>query len=483
MLDAGAFAQGDWRLSPRLVASAGVRWDVSSFLTAAARNPLLEQELGIRTDRRPIDWRGVQPRGQLVWDVTGTGRDVLRAGAGLFTAQPHQMLQINNLLNDGLQLREVLLTGAAVPNPDFVAYRSDLATVPGVPPGTAQSPAYVNVLGAQFRAPRTFKTDVAWQRRLGTRAQVGLSAQYARTTGNYHYFDRNLVDPFFRIDNEQGRAVFVPADRIPLSRRSSRFARVLEARSEAVQDQRAVIADVAVQPWRDALLAGSYTHNRTRENSAYNCCIAVSSSFTPVASDPRDLSGSWGPSNNDFRHKVVVFGSLSGRYVGVSGAPFSAMVAGDVNGDELNNNNDLAMIFDPADPTITPAVAAAMRRVLDNPENEARDYLRENLGRIAPRNGGRNRYFGRLDLRLATAVPSIRGQRAELTLDVFNVANLIDRQWGGQWVVPAANQNLLSITGFDPVARRYRYAVNENFGVARKQGDPYQMQAGVRYAF
>ena len=165
------------------------------------------------------------------------------------------------------------------------------------------------------------------------------------------------------------------------------------------------------------------------------------------------------------------------------GAPFSAMVAGDVNGDELNNNNDLAMIFDPADPTITPAVAAAMRRVLDNPENEARDYLRENLGRIAPRNGGRNRYFGRLDLRLATAVPSIRGQRAELTLDVFNVANLIDRQWGGQWVVPAANQNLLSITGFDPVARRYRYAVNENFGVARKQGDPYQMQAGVRYAF
>ena len=498
VLDAGVFAQGDWRLSRRLTASAGVRWDVSSFLTRAAYNPLLEQELGIRNDRRAVDWRGVQPRGQVVWNVTGTGRDVIRAGAGLFTAQPHQMVQINNLLNDGLQLREVLLTGATVPSPDFVAYRRDLAAVPGVPTGTAESPAYVNVMGDGFRVPRTFKTDLAWQHRIGTRAQVGLSAQYARTTSNYHYYDRNLVDPFFRLDNEQGRAVFVPADRIPtsgasgagavtaLSRRSPRFARVLELRSDAVQDQRAAIADFAVQPWRDALVAGSYTYNRTRENSAYNCCIAVSSSFTPVASDPRDLSGSWGPSGNDFRHKVVLFGSMpsvwgfrvSGRYVGVSGAPFSAMVAGDVNGDELNNNNDLAMIFDPNDPSLAPAVAASLRKVLENPQNEARDYLRDNLGRIAPRNGARNRYFGRLDLRLAKSVPSIRGQRAELTVDVFNFANLLNREWGGQWVVPAANQTLLSIAGFDPSTRRYRYAVNENYGVARKQGDPYQIQAG-----
>jgi hypothetical protein len=503
VFDGGLFAQGDWRLSPRLTASAGLRWDVSAFLTRPQANPLLVRELGVRTDRNAVDWRGIQPRAQVLWDVRGDGRDVVRVGGGLFTAQPHQMAQINNLLNDGLRLSEVLLTGAAVPRPDFVSYRQDLATVPGVPAGATQAPAYINVMGADFRVPRTFKTDVAWQHRFGERLLVGLSGQYARTTSNYHYFDRNLVDPAFRLDNEQGRAVFVPAERIPvanaagagavtaLSRRSPAFARVLELRSEAVQDQRAVIADATVRLWRDAMVAGSYTYNRTRDNSAYNCCIAVSSSFTPVASDPRDLSGSWGPAANDFRHKVVAYGALpsvwgfrvSGRYVGVSGAPFSAMVAGDVNGDELNNNNDLAMIFSPDDPTISPAMAQAMRRVLDNPQNEARGYLRENLGRIAPRNGARSRYYGRLDLRLAKTLPTLRGQRAELTVDVFNFVNLLDRDWGGQWVVPAANQNLLSITGFDPATRRYRYSVNENYGVARKQGDPYQIQAGVRYSF
>jgi hypothetical protein len=501
--DGGAFAQGEWRLSPRLTATAGLRWDVAAFLTRPERNPLLERELGLRTDRRAVDATGVQPRAQLVWDVRGAGTDVVRAGGGLFTAQPHHMTHINHLLNDGLQLAEVLLTGSAVPTPDFASYRRDLATVPGVPAGAAGSPAYVNLMGADFGVPRTWKTDVAYRRRLGDRAAVGLAAQYARTTGNYHYFDRNLREPAFRLDNEQNRAVFVPAASIPArggqgagartaeSRLSPRFARVLELRNEGLQDQRALIVDGTLRLWGDGVVAGSYTYNRTRDNTSYNCCIGVSASFTPVASDPRDLSGSWGPSNTDFRHKVAVYGSLpavwgfrvSGRYVGLSGTPFSAMVSGDVNGDEFNNNNDLAMIFDPADARTAANVAASMRKVLDNPNNRAREYLRDNLGRIAPRNGGRNAFYGRLDLRLAKSVPTIRGQRAELTADVFNVVNLLDRDWGGQWVVPAGNQALLSITGFDAATRRYTYAVNENYGVARKQGEPYQIQLGLRYGF
>lgn len=501
--DGGLFAQGDWRLTPRLTATAGLRWDVAAFLSRPERNRLLEQELGLRTDRRAVDATGVQPRAQLVWDVRGTGRDVVRAGAGLFTAQPHHMAHINHLLNDGLQLSEVLLTGAAVPTPDFVAYRQDLATVPGVPTGGAAAPAYVNLMGDGFRVPRTWKGDLSYRRRFGDRAALGVTGQYARTTGNYHYFDRNLREPAFFLDNERGRAVFVPAASIPArggqgagartveSRRSPRFARVLELRSDGLQDQRAAVVDGTVRLWRDAAVAGSYTHNRTRDNTSYNCCIAVSASFTPVASDPRDLSGSWGPSNTDFRHKVVAYGSLpsvygfrlSGRYVGISGTPFSAMVAGDVNGDEFNNNNDLAMVFDPADAGTAANVAAAMARVLANPNNRAREYLRDNLGRIAARNGARNAFYGRLDLRLARRVPTLRGQSAEVTLDVFNFANLLDRDRGGQWVVPAGNQALLSITGFDANTRRYAYSVNENFGVARKQGDPYQIQLGARYGF
>lgn len=500
--DGGLFGQGEFRLSDRLTATAGLRWDVSAFLTPAARNQLAEQRLGIRTDTRVIDAGTIQPRAQLVWDVTGRGTDVFRVGGGLFTAQPHAMLQINNILNDGLRLAEVRVTGNLVPTPDFPSYRRDLSTVPGIPTGATQSPGYLNVLSPNFRVPRTWKGDLAYQRRFGDIASLGAAFQLSKTTNLYHYYDRNLRDPAFTLDNEQGRSVFVPAESIPvkspqgagavtrLSWKDPAFSRVLELRGDAAADQHSMVLDGSLRLWRESFIQGSYTYSVSRDNSSYNCCIAVSASFTPVQSDPRDLSGSWGPSNTDFRHKFVMFGALpqmfgvqvSGRYVGISGTPFSALVAGDVNGDDPNNNNDLAMVFDPADPR-NATVAAAMQTVLDNPNNVARDYLRENVGRIASRNGASNPFTGRVDLRIARAFQTTRGQQVEFTVDAFNFDNLLNRDWGAQWMVTGANQTLLSIAGFDPATRRYKYNVNKNFGQAIKQGDPYLVQLGLRYRF
>ncbi|HEY9227041.1 MAG TPA: TonB-dependent receptor, partial [Gemmatimonadaceae bacterium] len=87
VLELGAFTQAEWRPSPRITAMLGVRWDGTTFLTKPARNQLVEQILGEETDRSPTDWTKIQPRAQVVWDITGTGRDVLRVGAGRFAKQ------------------------------------------------------------------------------------------------------------------------------------------------------------------------------------------------------------------------------------------------------------------------------------------------------------------------------------------------------------------------------------------------------------
>jgi hypothetical protein len=80
----------------------------------------------------------------------------------------------------------------------------------------------------------------------------------------------------------------------------------------------------------------------------------------------------------------------------------------------------------------------------------------------------------------------------EVTLDVFNFANLLSSEWGGQRLLPqgisASNPisqqlALLNVVGFDPATRRYRYTVNESVGMLRKRGDPYQIQLGARYSF
>ena len=180
--------------------------------------------------------------------------------------------------------------------------------------------------------------------------------------------------------------------------------------------------------------------------------------------------------------------TLAARYAGTSGRPFSLVVDGDINGDEANGN-DLSFLFDPDDPATPADVAASMRRVLSNPRNLARAYIRGHLGRVAGRNTITTPWSNRIDARLSRRF-ALRGVGGgELMLDVFNVANLLNRRWGAQYLLPAgiSLQNpvvnrvpLLRVTGFDPAQHRYRYSVNEGAGVLPKGGEPYQVQVGVR---
>lgn len=234
----------------------------------------------------------------------------------------------------------------------------------------------------------------------------------------------------------------------------------------------------------------SYTLNSTRDNSSYNCCVAGTAINTATAGDPRDLGSLWGRSDSDFRHKLVLFGSLpsvfgirvSARYVGSSGSPFSLVTSRDINADGSPNSNDLAFIFDPNDPATPAAIATGMRQLIDNPNSIVADYVRENVGRFAGRNAIYNPWQDRLDLRVAKTFRTLRGQSAELTIDVFNLPNLLNPDWGGIYSA-GGSKNLLNVTGFDQATRRYRYTVNQNAGVLRKSGNPYQIQAGLAYKF
>jgi hypothetical protein len=509
VLEVGAFTQAEWRPNARTSVMAGLRWDGTAFLTAPPHSAIVEQILEEDTDRKPTDWTKIQPRAQIVWDADGTGRDVVRVGAGRFTAQAPYYVQHNQLLNDGSRIADITLTGAAVPIPDYTAYRNDAATSPGLPAGSSAPAPYVNLVDPEFRTPTVWKTSASYRRRLGSRLALTGTLLYTRTTDNYMYVDRNLRSaPAFTVSSEEGRPVFVPAATIDAQGRtlnanalaSPALGRVLELTNTGRGREHAAILEGAANLPHELELTGSYTYNRAEDNTTFGCCLArTSTTFTAIKGDPRDLGSSWGPSDTDYRHKVVFTGSMpigwgvriGGRYVGANGRPFSAVVNGDLNGDEATSN-DLAFVFNPDDPSTPAAIAASMRKVLDNPRNVARDYLRKNLGHIASRNGVFAPWTERIDLRFSKTIRAPRGQSAEIGLDVFNVANLLNKEWGAEYQLPVgiSNQNpvvqripLLNIVGFNQTTRQYSYTVNENFGVLQKGGNPYQIQLAVRYGF
>jgi hypothetical protein len=433
-----------------------------------------------------------------VWDATGDGRNLLRAGAGIFTAQPHYYAHVNHILNSGVEQAGIDVRGAQVPAPDYVRFRSDRSTIPGLIPGVPTA-TRVDLISPDFEVPSTAKANVSFQRVLVDWLTVGTSLFYARTWNNYHYVDRNRVDqPFFTLDNELNRPIYVPAATIDNAGNTfitnsfltQDIGRVFELVPQGALEQKTWTMEVGASPYRDAALNMSYTLNSTRDNTSYNCCVAGTALNTFTAGDPRDLGGLWGRSDNDFRHKLVLFGSLptvygfrvSARYVGASGSPFSLVTSRDINADGSPNPNDLAFIFDPSDPNTPAAVAQGIRQLIENPKSIVADYVRDNVGRFAARNALYNPWQERLDLRVSKTLRTFGGQAAELTIDIFNLPNLLNKEWGGIYTA-GQRQNLLNVTGFDQATQRYRYTVNQNAGVLRKSGDPYQIQAGLAYKF
>ncbi|MBC8083580.1 MAG: carboxypeptidase regulatory-like domain-containing protein, partial [Hymenobacter sp.] len=103
VLNTSLFGQAQYNLMPNMEAILGLRWDLTSYLTAGAYNPVVQETLGLRTDNNPTDWNNFQPRLQLTWDVKGERKSIVRLGAGIFSANPVNYAQVNNIQNSGTQ--------------------------------------------------------------------------------------------------------------------------------------------------------------------------------------------------------------------------------------------------------------------------------------------------------------------------------------------------------------------------------------------
>ncbi len=498
VLDLSAFAQVEFELAKNLQTVFGVRYDVTSFANAASYNPVLDQDLGIRSDNKPSDWNNIQPRFQMTWNRRGENTDIVKFGAGLFAAQPHYYAQVNNIQNSGVALAAIDVVGDFVPTPDFIGYRNDPSTVPGVPEG-APSISTINTVADDFQVPSTFKANINYNKYLNDRLRVGLNLVYSNSFNNYVYLERNLVDqPYFRLANEANRGVFVPAETISdrgqtdwlESRKSENLGRVLELNSLAEGTQYAAIIDVGMRIGTDGYVNASYTYNQAKDNSSYNCCVANTSTFLPVVDDSRVLSN--GYSDSHFKDKVVVNAAapswkgfvFGASLVGVGGSRYSFLVTNSSLQGDFPLNNALAYVYDPNDPATPENIREGINGILEDPNTteSAKKYLRESFGKVAERNGGENPFNATMDLRLIKNIKTLKGQSLELSADIFNFSNLLNKEWGVNNNL-GRSRNLYSIQGFDQLTQTYQYRVESGVGARPINGTPWRVQLGVRYAF
>ncbi|WP_132053403.1 TonB-dependent receptor [Pseudocnuella soli] len=500
-LASGVYGQMETRLGRGFNLLAGVRLDNTQYLNGANYNAVAEKELGIVTNNK-IQTLQVQPRFELMWDVNEKKRDFIRFGAGIFGSNLNPYSMINNILFDGTKVAAVDMT-TNVPTPDFERYRQDPSTAPGKDlfniPGVEKL-ITINTNAKDVKVPTVYKASLTYNHMFSERLRVGISGYASFARNNYMYVDRNMVDqPYFRIEQEANRGVYVPANTINArngvanwvdSRKTNTLGRVLELISDGKKNQFAVVLDGTFRYYKDGQITASYTWNDSRDNTSYNGNVANSATLSlMVKDDPRDLSRMT-YADNQFRSKVVVYAnapSIRGitiglRFSGIGGTRYSLAVAGNMNGDFVNSN-DLAYIYDPNDAATPKYIADGINAILANPDVQGnfKEYLTRSFGKIAERNGGENGFNGVFDLRLAKKVMINRKHGVELSMDLFNVANTFNKKRGVNQNL--GKQNIYNITSFNAATETFGYRVNTTSGVSPLGGTPFQAQLGVRYSF
>ncbi|TYP92310.1 hypothetical protein BC792_11785 [Sphingobacterium allocomposti] len=470
----------------------GLRADYTHYFDRPTFNEAVFHALNLRTDNGVTTFQ-LQPRFQLTWDIGERQTDILRIGGGIFGSNLNNYSMVNNMLNDGTKVASVDISGSHVPTPNFLSYRQDPSTAPGQElfnlPGV-EKVSTINMNSEDIKVPTLYKANLSYNRFINDRFRVGATFLMSFARNNYMYVDRNMAEtPYFRLANEGNRGVYVPLSGInpnngaadwTTGRKSTEVSRMLGLVSEGKINQYAVVLDATARYYRDGQLTVSYTWNDTKDNTSYNGNVANTATLDlMVAEDPRDL-GTMAYSNNHFRNKVVVYGtaptfygiSFGVRYSGMGGSRYSVAVNGNVNGDFVNSN-DLAFIFDPNDMRNSQAIREGIQAILDNPDADRRfkKYLQGRLGQLAERNGVANGFYGVWDIRASKKFNLFRTHAIEASIDIFNFANLLNKEWG---VNKSLNkQNLTTIRGFDAQTQQYIYQVNQNAGVSGLSGNPY----------
>lgn len=478
----GLYGQFQTKIGEGLDLMGGLRFDYGGYPKAEFNQKLYDQ-MGIRTDNK-IKSFVIQPRFQFEWNFNEQNKDFLKFGAGIFSSDINNYMVINNLVFDGKHLATVDVDPATAGlTPDFYRYRNDYSSVPSL--AQYQIPT-INYTGEDAKIPIVYKANISYTHFFNERFRAGIAGYMALGRNNYFYYDRNMVsDPYFTLANEGGRGVYVSAASIngtkidwKKGRINNNFGRVLELVSDGKVNQYSFVVDTSYRYWKDGEITASYTWSDIKDNTSYNGNVANSATLsTMVQGDPRDLRMTY--SDNQFRNKIVVYGNsptiagftLGVRYSGIGGTRFSVTAGGNVNGDFVDTN-DLAYIF--------PEIIT--QPLLNDPEvgQALKDYVEKYNNAIAERNGGKNGFFGVWDVRVAKKIKFEKIGAFEISVDIFNLANLLNKEWGVN--KSYGNMALYRAPKFNQATRQFEYVKNTS-GLAPLSGNPYQIQIGAKYSF
>ena len=338
------FAQDQWQPVNGLTINYGLRWDAqlmpetidpqSTAYGAFLSDPAFPSDGTI-----PDQWAMVQPRAGVAWDIMRTGKYVVRASAGAYSARQNMLSQVGSVTTNGVQQQTLFVStellnafGATTP------VWPGLLTVPAVPAGQFPLFSGVRVFHKDYKNPRVYAYNIAYEHELmpDFAGYVDFTWNEARNLTRFLNYNRSGPSCCELGPGTGNTYVYSGSPWGP------QLGEVMVANSLGESKYRGLTLGIRKRFTRGYQFEANYVLAKDEDNDSNE-----RDPFTDRSFNFFDLDRDWGPSDRDIRHRVNAFGyfsvpggvQLNARIQGRTAQPITASPRS-LNGQDRGRNGE-----------------------------------------------------------------------------------------------------------------------------------------------
>ena len=513
----GLYFQDEVQVSDNFKLSVGVRFDIPVFDDGTVNDdfndrtiPLLEaagKDLkGARVGQGISSIVHVSPRIGFNWNVNGEYKTQIRGGLGVFTSRIPLVWPGGTYNNNGT-------TGGFVFRfrPNDILFNPDVTSQPvGAAPGSGAKGGNIDLFAPGTKLPQRFRVNLAIDQKLPWWGLVfSADILYNDHLQDVYYENLNLKGPVFRLTGTgDNRLIYNRRDEI-----DDTYGRIILGSNTTKGESWNATVSLSKTFQKGFSGSVSYTYGdakgifdgtSSQNSSQWRNLVTVNGKNSNLPVTRSDFSsGSRITSLVSYEHTWKNFYKFKASlfYTGQQGRPFSYIYDGRLLNDDSRDNalvyvplgqGDINLV-DILDNDGNVEISAQDQWTALNAFIEGNDYLRSRRGKYVERNGDRGPWSHVIDAKFSHEIFVGKGDNKhslELTFDIFNLTNLINKDWGKQTFVGGNTLSLLSTEGFaaDGTTPLFSFDPSNVDPVfetddAGLQSSRWQMQVGLRYNF